>query len=204
MLDTNLAEPWSDILSLSGDGDVHLDWRNASILDLGCGVSFDVLRLFERTGFARYKGVERKRRDSRTINYLSLYNNYSSLRLEGLLQGPDLNERLFKKRISVRYSINVEHFLPPHKEYDIIVLSNLLHLDGPKRVWKDLLRAASNCLRPDGYLYIRVFIRPNEYGSYFNDVELAEMENMLLEPKKTFVDKNEKVRLFGRAAPQLK
>src|SRR5688572_9729867 len=129
-----LSLPWSDIVTTAAQAQFNLN--GSAILDLGCGKGSSVLRLIEFAQISRYLGIERDSHDSREINHFNIHKCYFTLRQEGFLNGPDYDDASFNRIFEVRYGVDAEEFLASSEErFDLIVLSNLLHLSEVKPSW---------------------------------------------------------------------
>ena len=103
-------------------------------------------------------------------------------------------------QIFVRYyDIEVEDFLRvDFAEYDLVILSSLLHLEGVKPRWKEILAGAIQKLRFGGYVYVSVFDTDQGYG-HFESAELKEFFSLMkVERTDTNVGKKRQYRLLGK------
>lgn len=193
-----LRGQWLEIKGLASSRCADLDWGQVSILDLCCGCSDEIFRLYEDIRFARYVGVELVECDNPSVTYC----NYSSLRIERELIAPELSENEFNNKFSVHFGTDAEAFTSSCQEkFDLVVVSNLLHLTTLKKKWKDLLHSSMQCLKPSGYAYIKVYVQECDSRIVpFDDSEVTELKKALCDADCTLVEGEgaRKIRLFGR------
>ncbi len=195
----DIEQPWSEIMGLVQSKSSCFNLKGVSILDIGCGPATGVFDFFAKVGFARYVGVDNRARENGWI----CHENYSSLRNEGVLVVPELSEFTFNEIFSVHDSTEAGEFLATcNEQFDIIVLSNLLHLRGVREYWRNLLRSSMGRLKPAGSVYVKVFIEAYETCEEcmpFNDAEIQQMAMMFSNIDCVEVMEGaRKVRLFGQ------
>ena len=167
-----LVPPWDHISELVALDVIDLSIPRARMLDLGCGsMSKPWLGLLAVSDFGRYVGVDNK------LEERDHYEDFIRFRQEGYLEAaPKLDRAQFDKRIQVHRQ-TAEAFLQNTEDcFDIVVLSDFLHLNGVKDHWSALLAKSMSKLGRGGYGYVKVITTASPDWTYQTPFEAEEVE----------------------------
>lgn len=172
-----LQSPWLEIKESINSSASPFDWRHVSILDLGSGNYDCIFRFYESVGFGKYVAVD----EEIPVQAMVAFDRFVSYRNEGFLNVPELNREEFDERFALHYGCKMQVFLSECREqFDIVVLSNVLHLKDVKNDWEALVKAGLACLKPGGYCYIKVFTTEyNDATVHFTKSELQALVDLL-------------------------
>lgn len=151
------------------------------LLDLGCGQQYhEVIPLVERFQLSRYEGVDRLAEDDPSF---SVYSLSSACRDHVEKGGCVWSVDELQRRISFHWNQDARGFLQElDRNFDVILMLNLLHMPIVKRNWREMLGLAHSVLRTKGVMVIEVFTDP--FSGDLSDGQLAFSSDELSELKR--------------------
>lgn len=196
---SELYGPGADIEELIENGTIKSPSADHRILDLGCNDPGSFFRLYHKYNFLEYFGIDISESINVSIPYTastrrpeelclpsnsSIYEKYDAFHKHVLGSFHKLNklafEEIFHFQLSTDISDSLKAFKKSNGKFDLIVLSNILHLYPNKNDASNLIKDCINVLELDGQIFIKVFC--TEYSAqtfHYSEDDLNELRSKL-------------------------
>lgn len=192
----SIVPPWDDIIRRLEQSEPGFNFHDTRLLDLGYSGMLlrSLFGVYERMRFKRYQGGSPDAEEC--YGYPLSYHRYQDAR-EELPSLPSLTPEEVEDTFVLQQSTAQEFLATCREGFDLIVISNLLHLNEVKEDWRFIVQSSIEHLGPNGVIYVKVFQHDIGHG-YLADSELHELGEMIQAKPETLSSHPESAVVLGR------